>query len=227
MNLSSLGITLQDQRTGPTEDNFPVGFNQQTSKYWPIAVGLVNNNDPKKAWKLTIEKFLDLCTRNNEFPFHHEQSRNDQILLELIKARRTVVKFIDTHKIMSEMPVLSASRIVTLTPTGFCLKVDAQARRKNDDPTFLTAMGLRRATSLSNVSWTRDLAANTQFFVYNDGARMSQRWHYGYTIEVPIFPHIPGNPLPSTKELEEFILHSMYMPILRAYRPINGHFRLV
>lgn len=226
MNLSSLGVPLNDQSRVPSNDSFPLTFNRNTEKLWPIAVGQTLVKEPKKAWESCIKTFVKLCDKEKLSPFSSFGISNDEILTSLIRCRRIVVKFMEQTDVLSDMQIYRNQRSVKLTNTGFSLRIDAQAKLKKDDPTILSRMGLRKNSSYGGI-WSRSLDNSIDFFVFNEGAKLDQRWHFGYEIRVDKFPYIPGNPLPSNAELEKFVLEVLYLPILRAYRPIGGHMRLI
>jgi len=223
MNLTSLGIPPLAQAKGPTIDTFPLAFNPNQEDLWPIALGAAKSKNPRQAWMQAVERFVELCRQKAVFAFHQHETDNDKIITRLLEARREIVRFIDQNKVLDELSTYKVQRIVRMTNTGFQLTVDVHARRITEDPTFMNRLSLRQVNS----RYTRNLRDNITFFVYNEGADLSQRWHFGYDIEINIFPNVPGKPLATTQEQERFVLDVMYLPLLRAYRPLNSIQRLI
>lgn len=227
-NLFKLGVPLRQQNELPTPGAFPTGFNQSTFKYWQQAVSSVSAKTPKIAWKQAISRFIRLCEQYSVFPFYDQQTNNDLIFTTLLRGRRQVVRFMDSTNLLEEMRPDKTVRSVTLTTTGFQLTVESQVRLINNDPTVVKTMGLRQASkTTSGAIWRKGLDRDVEFYVRNAGARLNQRWFFGYTITVNVFPHIPGNHTPSTKEIEKFVMDVIYLPILRAFRPLKSNNRLV
>lgn len=223
MNLLRLGVPNSWLSALPKDNLFPSGLNPAVRGLWPAAIRLARSQNPKTAWAQAIEQVIELAESKNLYPFRDNQSNNDKILLEFIKRRRAVVKFIDNNGILSYLRTRTSKRSVTVNPNGFVLNVDVTCVTIANDPTFIDAFGLRRA----NGRRERILGQGLVFYMYNEGAGMSQRWHIGYTMTIDTLPSIPGNPLASDTDLEKFILDIMYMPILRCYRPVNGLTNLV
>lgn len=227
-NLFKLGVPIRQQSELPNPDSFPSAFNQNAFKYWQQAVDEVKVKSPKLAWPRAIQRFVRLCEQYSIFPFYDQQTNNDLIFTALLRGRRQVVRFMDSTKLLDEMRPDRTSRSVTMTTTGFTLTVESQVRLMVNDPTIVQKMGLREAAKTTSGSiWKRSLDRDVEFFIRNSGANLSQRWFFGYTLTIPVFPHIPGNHTPSTKELEKFVMDIIYLPILRAFRPLKSNNRLI
>ncbi len=227
VNLSALGVPLRDQTSAPTIDTFPIRFNQNTEVQWREAVGSISETQPDRAWARALENYVDLCTKRSVYPFSPHDSQNDRIYGALITARRTVVRWMERYDLHSVLKARRTHRLVRMIPTGFVLRCEGECDYVKGDLPITEKLGLRRTSTDYAAIWQRDIAAGLTFFIANKGANLSGRWSYGYEIAVNIFPSIPGRPLASSKELEEFILRVLYLPILRAYRPQGMHHRLV
>lgn len=223
MNLLRLGVQRSWLSSLPKDSLFPLGLSPAVRGLWPAAIGLAKSQNPRTAWAQAIEQVVELAENKGIYPFRDSQSNNDKILLEFIKRRRAVVKFIDRNSILQYLRTRTSKRSVTLNPNGFVLNVDVTCVTITDDPTFIDAFGLRRA----NGRREKILGPGLVFYMYNEGAGMSQRWHIGYTMTIDILPSIPGKPLATDADIEKFIMDVMYMPILRCYRPVNGLTNLV
>jgi len=224
MNLNSLGIPSQEQARSPTADFMPPSLNPASAKYWPIAVGKVQHlKNSRAAWTSAINEFVKLCEKNSVLAFTNSESDNDKILTRMIEARREIVRFINANKVLEDLKTYRVKRIVRMTTSGFTLTVDVQARQLDEDPTLMGVLGQRQMDG----RYTRNLLSNLTFFVYNDGAKLSQRWHFGYDLSIDIFPNIPGKRLPTAAEQERFVLEVMYLPLVRCYRPKNSIHQLI
>ena len=223
MNLNSLGIPPQLQARHPEDDFMPPVFNPNCASFWPIAVGKARIlKNPKAAWYAAIKEFVKLCERKSRFAFTSDETNNDRILTRMIEARREIVRFVNAHKILDELKTYRVTRTVRMTTSGFCITVDIHAQQVLQDPTVIKVLGLRQA----NGRFNRSLLSNLTFFVYNEGASLDQRWHFGYDLLIDIFPSLPGKRLATTHEQEKFILETMYLPLVRCYRPLNSMHRL-
>ncbi|QDH83607.1 hypothetical protein [Achromobacter phage Motura] len=228
MNLSSLGVSQMEQQSVPDEDSYPMMFNPNCERHWPVAVGMVKAKQPGAAWSQAIAEFIKLCEKAGQRPFTVEDSKNDLILTAFITARRAIVKFLEKHSVHRELKSYKVERRVAMTPTGFTLTVDVKCHAVKQDPTFIYAMGIRQGSHPRYPAyWKRDLQRNLEFFVANEGANLAQRWHYGYVINVDVFPVIPGKFTPSNAELEKFVMNNLYLSVLRAYRPLNSVTHLI
>ncbi|MNK79619.1 hypothetical protein D3C87_992890 [compost metagenome] len=227
VNLSALGVPIRDQQSPPTIDTFPIRFNQNTEVQWREAVGSISETSPERAWAKAFKNYVELCSKRSLFPFSPHDSQNDRIYGALITARRTVVRWMEKHNLHSQLKTRQTHRLVRMTSTGFLLRCEGTCDYVKEALPITEKLGLRRTSVDYAAIWQRDIAAGLSFFVANKGANMSGRWSYGYEISIDIFPAIPGKPLASSKELEEFILKVLYLPILRAYRPQGMHHRLV
>ncbi len=223
MNLNSLGIPPQLQAQPPAADFMPPALNQSNSRFWPIAVGQAVGRNSVEQWTSAVKNFVRICMNNNTLAFSSDESNNDKILTRLIEARREIVRFLNRHKVLESLKTHKVSRRVRMTSSGFVITVDVQAQKLDEDPTILKLLGVRQP----NGRYTRNLLPDLTFFVYNEGARLSHRWHFGYDITVNIFPSLPGKNLPTVHEQERFILEVMYIPLVRCYRPRRSIHRLI
>lgn len=227
INWHALGLTDQQIKKVPGPRDFPPALNRSASRYWPEALKLVSDTDPKKAWESALKRFVTICGRHNIYPYDNRSANNDQIYTELIRARRLVVRFIEKSELNTTMIVRTTERRVKATNTGFLLRCVGHCDTLPEPPAVLQSLGLRSTSSEWAAVWSTDLGQNVRFFVANDGANMSGRWHYGYEVTIPIFPYVPGLGAPSSSAIEKFVLDIIYLPILRAYRPIGLMHRLV
>lgn len=230
--LSNLGIDPFQQARPPTADVFPLAFNPNNKGLWVRA--LENTKaypDIMEWWGHAIHKYVDLCAEHSVFPFQDiHQAANDQITSYLLERRRVFVKFVDQTDFFHSMYLKSTHRKVVATDSGFSLAVYADAQIK--DPTFvkwLLESPLPRFThDLANRRYVKQLMNGLAIFAYNQyNEAMSERWEVGYEIDCPMFPEVPTNNLPSKKEIEEFVLEVLWMPLLRSMRPLKALRRLI
>lgn len=233
INLSALGVPLQEQRGVPDIYSIPMQCNPSADKIWREAVSGVKAEDPATAWSQAIKKFIDLCSKADVFPFQEQKTNNDKIYNELVTARHTLVKFMNKHEIYKAFKPRRVQLKVTMLAQGFVIKGEARADLLEKDPKLIHTfgvfdnMGLRKAGPGHAAIWQRNLGQGVRFFVANEGARMTNRWSFGYEIAVPVFPSIPGNYTPSNKELETFVLDIIYASIVRSIRPFGVMNRLI
>lgn len=233
INLSALGVPLQEQRDVPDIYSLPMQFNQGADKLWREAVSGLRTKNPRAAWNQAVTRFISLCEKANVFPFQSQSSNNEQIYAALAKARASIVKFMDRHEVYKEFKPRSVTRKVSMLPSGFAIKAEARADVMDQDPKLLKvfgvfdSMGLRKATVSHPTVWEREIESGARFFIANEGARMTQRWSFGYEIWIPMYPSVPGKHTPSNAELESFILETMYAPLVRGIRPLGTMHRLI
>lgn len=233
INLSALGVPISEQSDVPDMYSLPLEFNPATDKIWRQAVTSVKTKDPKRAWQEAVTKFMDLCSKANVFPLKGHKTNNDKIYTRLVEARRALVKFMDRHSLYEALRPRSVTQQVSMLAQGFVIKAEARADQLKNDPDILKvngvfdSMGLRNSTVGHPTIWERDIDSGVRFFIANEGARMSNRWTFGYEIAIPWFPEMPGKHAPSNTELETFIANVMYRPIVRAIRPIGVMHRLL
>lgn len=233
INLSALGVPIAEQNDVPDIYSLPLEFNPAADKIWRQAVVSVKAKDPKTAWHDTINKFLDLCSKANIFPYKGHKTNNDKIYTHLVEARRALVKFMDRHNLYEALRPRSVTKQVSMLAQGFVIKAEARADQLMKDPDILKvngvfdSMGLRKSAVGHPSIWEREIQAGVRFFIANEGARMSNRWTFGYEIACPYFPEIPGNYTPSNTELEAFVSNVMYKPIVRSIRPLGVMHRLL
>lgn len=226
-NWNALGVADQRLSTPPEPRDFPPGINRANQRYWTQAVNSVTDKVSRKAWDKALTAYIRLCELNNTYPFDNRSANNDEIYNKLIRARRTVVRFIEAQKVNTEMVVRTTERSVAMTPTGFVLRCIGHCDFLEEPPSVIRTMGIRKAHRKFATQWEIGLGDNTTFFVANDIINMAGRWHYGYEVKVDVFPFVPGGAAPTSNDMENFILKIIYLPILRAYRPIGLQHRLV
>lgn len=226
INWNALGVPDQKLVQRPTVRDFPSGLNSAASKYWGQALSSVSATG-SRAWAQALKNFIGICGTAGVYPFDTSGQNNDIIYSELIRARREVIRFIETHGINKEMVVRTTERRVTATQTGFVLECIGHCDSMATPPSAIARMGIRTARGRWATQWNVGLGKNTTFYIANDLIQMTGRWHYGYVVDIPMFPSIPGNGAPTSKEIEAFILKVIYLPILRAYRPLGLMHRLV
>jgi hypothetical protein len=227
VNLSALGVPLKDQQSPPTIETMPIRFSQDTLPIWREAISTVSATQADRAWARAVENYVNICSQRSTYPFGSHDSQNDRIYSILIAARRTVVRWMEKNNLHKQMKTRQTKRLVRMTSTGFILRCEGLCDYINEPLPILENLGLRRTSVDYAAIWQLDIDNGLTFFVANKGANLSGRWSYGYEIAVDVFPSVPGKPLASTKELEEFVLKTLYLPILRAYRPQGMHHRLV
>lgn len=233
INLYALGVPESEQNDVPDVNFMPLEFNSSAENLWKQAVSTVKTTDPKTAWARAVRKYLDLCSKADLFPFKYQQTKNDKVYEALVKARREVVKFMDRHELYAAFKPRSVTRQVSLLNHGFVIKAEARADVLDKDPKLIHVfgvfdnMGLRKSTEAHPSVWERSLDHNVRFFVANEGARMSQRWSFGYEIAIPMFPTVSGTHTPSNSELEHFILDVVYKPLVKAIRPLGTMHKLL
>lgn len=212
--IPGLGLTAIEYAKGPSK-LLPPTVNRSNVSLWEQAVGTVTTSNVKRAWEQALDRYLELCQENRVYPLAQQTSVNDRILNRMILGRRRVVNFVEKQGILKVAKVRRTLREATLEGIGFRLRVDASLAQLDTAgaKTLTEALRLR-----VKEGWRTDLDKDVSFFVYNEGAHMSQRWHMGYEIYVPFLPVIPSNYFPSTDELEQCIL-GMYRNIQQAIRP--------
>lgn len=227
INWNALGVSVAALAAVPTARSFPPGLNTNTSRYWTQAVNSNSEISAVKAWDSVFEEYTRLCDKAKVYPFDNRSANNDEIYNRLIRARRTVIRFIEQHKINSELVVRTTERSVSMTSTGFVLRCSGHCDFAEEPPSVVNRLGIRKANRKYTTYWEQGLGDNAVFFVANEMIDMRGRWHYGYEVAVDIFPYVPGVGAASSKQLENFILKIIYLPILRAYRPLGLQHRLV
>lgn len=233
--LSNLGVPVLDQARPPTVKGFPQGLNSNNVAQWTSAVhALIPSKDPLKDWGTTLRLYVDLCEKQLVFPFSEVYlSHNDQIEDILVHARRDFVQFVNKNKFFHDIRIRSTHHKVTATDTGFVLNVYAKARI--EDPSFLywvQNLPTRYAEPKVYVqsrahAYRKPIAPHLAVIVENETVTFPERWLVGYEITVPFFPEIPNNELPSKTEMEEFVLQVMWLPLIRAMRPVGMGHRLI
>lgn len=228
VNWNALGVSEQQLVSMPGPRDFPAGINRANQRYWTQAVNQVRKTGrPQDVWNSALDVYIDICRRKNIFAFDNRSANNDQIYNRLIRARRTVVRFIESQKINQEMTVRTTERLVAMTSTGFVLRCIGHSDYLEEPPSAIRTMGIRRAYRKFATQWEVGLGNGVTFFIANDLVDMKGRWHYGYEVKVDVFPFLPGIGAPTSNEMENFILKIIYLPILRAYRPLGLQHRLV
>lgn len=230
--LSRLGVTPQQGARSPTSDAFPITFNVNNKRIWDaVLTDFVPSADPAKDWQKVIEEYVDRCAELGDFPFSNiKQSANDQIFDFLKEKRREVVYFLNKVKLRDLVALRNSKRRVNMTNNGFTLEVESQATPR--DPTFEKWLLQHPFPRFENIrqydnKYVKHLGKDLTFWVKNDGAGMSQRWHIGYTINCPLYPDIPDRPLASKAELERFVLEVFWEAIFRMNRPIGVMHRMI
>ena len=229
INWFALGVSAEQQRQPPGIRSFPVAFNPNAKRYWEEAVGTISETNPRRAWSKVFDLYIDLCGSASVYPFVNKSSNNDRIYKILIDARRRVVTFIENNNLNTDVIVRKTERRVTVTNTGFVLRCIGSCDVLPEAPQVVSSMGnrtTRHGLPYGSV-WSVGLDKGLTFFVANEYVNMSGRWHYGYELEVSAFPYLPGIGAPSSSQIEKFVLEVLYLPILRAYRPIGLQHRLV
>lgn len=230
--LTSLGVSPIQQARPPTADAFPPAFNPNNKLVWnELIENFIPSGDVNRDWGTLIREYIDTCSDRDLYPFQNiHQSKNDQIYHYLKDRRHEVVRFINKSKLFDEIAIRDSKRKVAMTDSGFVLEVYAICRLK--DPLFLKWLQRSPYPKFESIRkpdgrYMKPLMDGLSMFVFNTGAEMSQRWHIGYVIECPMFPEIPGNPLPSKSDLEKFVLRVLWEPILRSARPDGVMHRLI
>lgn len=215
MNLDHLGISPSWLGSVPTTATYPTRLNPQAKSLWPAALGKITSRNPRAAWLQAIEELYSLALKKNVNIYIDRSSSNDKILIELIHARRQVVNFLNKHRVVPQLKFRTTKRSVEMKRGGFLLTVDS--RVEEVDPELFAKLGLRRASGRREIR----LSNNVVFFVYNEGTSMSQRWHVGYEVFIDQIPFLAGNPKPTSRDMEEFII-KMYLPVVRSYRAVGN-----
>ena len=227
VNWNALGVSDQRRTNMPEPRDFPAGINRANQRYWTQAVNSLKSKKPQDAWDEALDNYLTICRKNNIFAFDNRSANNDQIYNKLIRGRRTVVRFIEAQKLNTEVVVRTTERSVAMTSTGFILRCVGHADFLKEAPSVIRTMGIRKTHRKYATQWEIGLGDGVTFFVANDLIDMAGRWHYGYELKVDTFPFVPGQGASTSKDMENFILKIIYLPILRAYRPIGLQHRLV
>jgi hypothetical protein len=232
--LSQLGIQPTAQARGPRPTEIPSGLNGHNGLEWSEAVN--NTVRPKGStlrwWARVINAYIKLCRERDVFAFANDgEGRNSYLEDLMIRARQDFVRFCQKVKFFDGIKIRSTERQATAGPNGVTIKVWANSTV--DDPLF--------------VNWLRNLPVPYQW------SRQQKRFNYyehrlspvltlwveftnhtaidtykiGYDVNLPGFPSIPNNPLPSRKEVEEFVLEVLWLPLLRANRPFSMDHRLI
>jgi hypothetical protein len=230
--LANLGVTAFQAARPPTVQAFPLGFNVNNVSQWQKAVQeLIPSLDTRYDWALTIKRYVEQCTNEGLFPFQTlHQTRNDQIVDYLTERRRAFVKFINMTGLLEHVFLTATHRVATVSDAGFVLDVHGEA--VIEDPTYTTFLQKipypKILLRTLDGRYVRQLMSGLEIYAYNDYARnMKQRWRVGYAITCPIFPDLPNNQTPTKKQLENFILQILWMPLLRSMRPIHQMRRLI
>jgi hypothetical protein len=231
--LSNIGVHPHDQARAPTAEGFPSGLNQNNAPEWAQAVQSYRKVKTVLGnWASCLREYVDLCGKRGLFPFANTgEGRNSHIEDLLLKARQDFVRFVNKFKFFEAIHIRSTHREAVATDQGFVLTVYAKARI--EDPSFVQWLErLPQPYTWSRVHESRnryhkDLSPNLCIWVENETYDMPERWHVGYDINIPVFPAIPNNPMPSRKEIEEFALEVLWMPLIRSMRPISMDHRLI
>ncbi len=228
--LSGLGVLDTDQVRAPTPDTFPLAFNVNNKHIWDAAThSVVPTDDPAADWTAVIHEYINQCTAVDSYPFSNlKQSVNDMIVQNLSEARKAVVRFMDQSKLLEHASIQATDRVVKMTTSGFILRVVGKVQIK--DPAFeawLTNLPMPRFNLKADGRYDKALSKNLKMVAWNEGASLKDRWHIGYEIVCHHYPDIPGNHLPSKAELEKFVLHVLWMPVLKSHRPQGFHHRLI
>lgn len=219
--LPGLGISDVSLAQNPTKEAFPKAFNQGCKRVWDAVVDKLNLEEDKDLnWGLAIKRYIESCIEQDLYPFSNlKQSTNDIIVNRLLIARRSVVKFFNNSRILDLTDVRATKREVKMTSTGFVLRVFGKATIK--DPTFparLLQMPYPGFRLKHEGQYLKGLGNGVTVAVRNEGANGIHRWHIGYEIVVNAYPEIPGHPVPSKAELEDFVLKILWPPIMKANR---------
>lgn len=230
--LSKLGIDVFNQARSPTADGFPSAFNPQGRMFWNQAIEqYAPQHSALEDWGHAIKKYVELCEIAGMFPFQQmHMAKNDQIHYYLKAHRRDIVYFINKSKLLDEITIRRSHHKVALTDTGFTITVYAWCYIK--DPSFskwLLKMPYPRFNVVREADgrYVKHLGPGLEMFVENDGVKLTNRWHIGYTVTCPFFPDMPTKNTPSRAELEHFVLSTLWMPILRETRPNGLQYRLI
>jgi len=226
-NWNALGISDDKLNEPPTIRDVPSGINKNNQRYWSQAINMSKGKSPADTWDKALTNYVTLCEKANVFPFDNRSANNDEIYNRLIRARRTVVRHIEQKKINREMTVYRTERSVAMTSTGFVLRCVGYCGFLEEPPSAISSMGIRKAHGEFATQWEVGIGDGATFFIANEMVNMAGRWAYGYEVKVDVFPFVPGTKPPVSKDLENFILKIIYLPILRAYRPLGLQHRLV
>lgn len=230
--LSHLGISVFEQARSPAGDTFPQAFNVNNKLLWQQAVAeYTPGHSAMEDWGLAIKHYIELCESAGLFPFQPAHvSKNDQIHYFLSACRLNINRFLNRSKLLSELRIRRTNHRVVMTDTGFHLDVSAWVYLKDPTfPQFLTRMPYPRfnVARQEDGRYIKKLGPGLEMYAYNEGVRMDQRWHIGYTIDCNVFPEVPAVGAPSKAELERFILDVLWMPVLRESRPLGLQYRLI
>lgn len=230
IHLPSLGIAELDQQRVPTSTSFPKSFNQGNQHIWDSALTYIEPHmSVVDAWHAAIHAYIDNCVAQERYPFSNfKQTVNDLISEELTKGRRMVVKFLNRNGLLNHITILRTARKVCTHSKGFVLRVEAPIRIRDEGliPN-LTHIPMPGFGPQRDGVFYRKLSSTVTMYIYNEGVRLSQRWHLAYEISVDNYPHIYTNHTPNKAEIQQFINDIIWMPILRGNRPRGGHHRLI
>ena len=239
--LSALGIPQLEQARSPTLKGFPPSLNTNAKSEWEQAVkDVVPTSNPMTNWGLVLKRYIQLCEMSDKFPlantagsFSTEDS-NSEILHILRQARIDFVRFIQKNDFFHDIKIRSTHRKVQLHDSGFVLSVWALVRIT--DPKFKQWLGHLKFPGHAgnqmiprdaNNRYTVDVSPHLKVYVENDAPGLPERWVVGYEITVPAIPHLEDVTFPSQEQLEQFILDSMWMPLLRSMRFKKWEHRLI
>lgn len=230
--LFSLGVAVADQARAPQPTSIPPALNPSNIDLWSEAVNGVQVKDVAQHWARALNRYLNLCTQNDRFPFQQlHTSPNDQIVDILKDVRRTFVKYVDRHQLYQKMKIRTVDRQVRMTETGFVISVVAHGRI--EDPTFpqmllgLKPTGDQFPFVQPRPRYEKQLNQWLKMWATNPAYDNPERWELGFEVSVPMFPDVPGNGIPTKDQLQYFIHHILWLPVMKATRPRGIMHRLV
>lgn len=213
--LLNLGLSIQQQNSYPTEENYPSKFSPNALNEWKESLIFSKNLSPVEAWGKVIGEFFKKCSDNNKFPFSVSRENTNSQVVELLSSKRAqAIAKLDNLIESIKNPHNSKVEINFPDTLGFNLRNTVECyfeKQDREDPTFLEDFAQKNDFVKSYEGYNLTL---------NDGVILTlepvsnNRIRIGYCISIPLLPFLP-DPIPSKTSLKRFIYDIILEPMLK------------
>ena len=234
IDLTAIGVPLDQQSQWPQLVAYPSRFSDEAFPVWEsvledesFAKKVQLSGDRQTAWHSTITEFLARCASAdiNPTPRGAQTGPTAQAKDQARRGRIYVVDYCDKIKLFEKMQVRYAHR--EYIRNGEMLTIYSWAQMfPHLDPTldkWLTSLPMPRFMRHNRSRLVATVRPNVRVWV--DCINL-YRIVIGMQIDIRARIEIPGNPVPSRKDIDDFLDTNVWMPLVRSIRFNNINNRL-
>ncbi len=237
-DLSAIGVPAQYQARLPFADAYPRSFNKIARPIWNE---MLQGEDYKKKvkswgsidtiWFNTIEEFMSNCETLGVDPIdtNMEMSENEAFKDYVRYARILLVQYADEAKLFERVKVRKAFREYVRNDNGMTLISWADLYPMDIDiaegfEKWLVSTPMPRMYKMTNNRYVK--------FVRPPRIHMWVRFlnryrvRIGFEIDIQGQVHVPGSPLATRLEVDDYIDRMIYFPLIKAHRFKNVRTRI-